>query len=114
MRKFAVLLHGTCRVRVVDWEAHSDLATLEKVSFHTTRFVSAQSVREAAKLAREMVLTELGPPSLNHSGDDDIIVAEVRENPEDFDQRAPGRGFTWYTDSIDEEIDRVKKSKERS
>ena len=105
MRNYSVMLQGNgCRVKIGEWESHPDLSTVEPVGFFTTRFVRALSPQEAAGHAREMVDAELRPLLLNQSSEPvDITVVEVREDPDGFEQYAPGWGFTWYTESIEED-----------
>ncbi len=93
MQKFAVRLNGEgFRAEIA---GHSDKRR-PATGFFTTRFVEAVSEDDAVSRAIRLVEEELATrPECRRLPGSTITPVEVREDPADFDQYAPGRGFTW-------------------
>lgn len=68
--------------------------------FHTTRFVRADSLGDAADGAGNMVYGEIAALFPNHADDDwSMTIAEIREiDSREYAEFAPGLGLSWFTD----------------
>ena len=102
MPKFSVELHGQhykMQFEKRDW-LFRRRPVMKWVGFYTTRFIEAESEKEAAEQAIERVSAEVGSRAEITEGSR-IELSSVEEDEEGFDLYAPGGGFTFYTEESD-------------
>ena len=94
--KYGVLLKGYgCRIRGSSLDRHD--ADVLYMGFFTTRFVQASSRDDAVNEAKRLVAQELMSLLVDQNIESiPLEVEEVFEDPEDFDERAPGSGYTFF------------------
>jgi hypothetical protein len=94
MPKYVVRLEGEgCRIRI----RREDGTVSATSGFFTTRFVEAAEPEEAQRQAFALIWNELTGIDVEGSLDMCLLsVDEIREDPQAFDEYAPGSGFTWY------------------
>jgi hypothetical protein len=92
MPKYVVRMEGVeCRIRIEREDGTVSMTS----GFFTTRFVEAAEPREAQSRAFLLIWKEL----TRLDGELDtcrLSVDAIREDPQAFDEYAPGSGFTWY------------------
>jgi hypothetical protein len=92
MPKYVVRVEGVeCRICIEREDGTVSMTS----GFFTTRFVEAAEPREAQSRAFLLIWKEL----TTLDGELDtcrLSVDAIREDPQAFDEYAPGSGFTWY------------------
>jgi len=101
-RRYRVMLEGEgCSIRVGGDESDGTDGEVTSLGFVTTRFVEARSNEQAAAKASELVREELQALLVDQQADDIAVeVSEIEEDPGDYEERAPGSGFTFYRETV--------------
>jgi hypothetical protein len=94
MKKYRVFMEGRNIALNLDGETKCH-------GFFTARFLEAGSNEEAEAYALQMVNKELEGFMLNRKEDPPVIIVEEVSQLESFDDHlVPGKGFTWYEETI--------------